>query len=150
MPKNLVEFLAMMDERLWFRMTVCFLPGLVLLKLFGYSADGSLAGMLAAAVLIIGVAIYMLWGRIRGISLEGEGEDGVKEESAKSDALAVRSAPEVSGLEQLAVLTELRSLCNEAERESDRLIAMEIQVNPELSFSEAAQIALARRRILGR
>jgi hypothetical protein len=150
MPKNLVDFLSMMDERLWFRMIVCFLPGLVLLKLFGYSADGSLAGMLTAAVLIIGVAIYLLWGRIRGISPGGEGEDGVEEERVESDALAVRSTPEVSGLEQIAVLTELRSLCGEAERESDRLIAMEIQVNPKMSFSEAAQSALARRRILGR
>lgn len=150
MPKNLVEFLSMMDERLWFRMIVCFLPGLVLLKLFGYSADGSLAGMLTAAVLIIGVAIYLLWGRIRSISPEGEDEDGVEEESLESDELAVRSAPEVSGVEQLAVLTELRSLCGEAERESDRLIAMEIQVNPQMSFPQAVQSALARRRILGR
>lgn len=105
--------------------------------------------MLTAAVLIIGVAIYLLWGRIRGISSAGEGEEENEEESLGSDTLAVRSAPEVSGLEQLAVLRELRSLCGEAERESDRLIAMEIQVNPKMSFSEAAQSALARRRILG-
>lgn len=151
MPKNLVEFLSMMDERLWFRMIVCFLPGLVLLKLFGYSPDGSIASMLTAAVLVIGVAIYLLWNRIRGISPAGEDEAEIEDQGAlPSDSLAVRSGPQVAGAEQLAVLTELRTLCGEAERESDRLIAMEIQVNPNISFSEAAQSALARRRILGR
>jgi len=151
MPKNSVEFLSMMDERVWFRMIVCFLPGLVLLKLFGYSPEGSILNMLTAAVLIIGVGIYLCWGRIRGLSPVSEDEVAVDDQEVlASDPSAARSTQQVSGQEQIAVLAELRTLCGEADRESDRLIATEIQINPKLSFSEAAQNALARRRILGR
>lgn len=151
MPKNFAGFIATMDERLWFRMVVCFLPGLVLVKLAGYGSDGSFANIVAGAVLVLGVSLYIFWGRIRGFAAQGEVGNGLAAEEVNNGDTAVeRTNPDVSGREQLDMLTELRGFCQEGERESDRLIATELAVNPQLSFSEATRSALARRKILGR
>ncbi|MFC5550244.1 hypothetical protein [Massilia aerilata] len=148
MPKDFAEFISMMDERLWFRMIVCMLPGLVAAKLVGSADNASFTNNVATAVLVIGVLLYVFWGRIRGISKNGETD--VEPEVAALDmpeTAAGRAAESISAKEQLAVLSELRALCQEAESESDRLIAIEIAVSPNLSFAEAARNAVARRRI---
>lgn len=148
MPKDFAEFITMMDERLWFRMIVCMLPGLVAAKLVSAADDSSFVNNVATAVLVIGVLVYVLWGRIRGIS--NREETDVEQQDAASDVhehAAPHAAESLSAREQLAILSELRALCQEAERESDRLIAIEIAVNPSLSFAEATRNAAARRRI---
>lgn len=148
MPKDFSEFVSMMDERLWFRMIVCMLPGLVAAKLVGASDDGSFINNVATAVLVIGVLVYVLWGRIRGISKNDEAGGDSKDAALDiSDTAVAHVSVAVSAREQLATLGELRALCQETERESDRLIAIEIAVNPNLSFAEAARNAVARRRI---
>lgn len=149
MPKIFTsEFLTSMDERLWFRMIVCMLPGLVAAKLSGSSVDGSLLNNMGTAVLVIGVALYAFWGRLRGLSKGDEAyvepDDAAEHEIASQ---ASRVGGGMSGKEQLLVLAELRTLCQEADRESDRLIALEIAVNPNFSFADATKSALARRRI---
>jgi hypothetical protein len=150
MPKNFSQVIAMMDERLWFRMTVCFLPGLILLKLVGYGSERSFLNMVSAAVLVIGVLLYAFWGRIRGFTALGEQDTATAEDVVSDgDTSVERTYPDVSGREQLDMLAELRALCKEEARESDRLIATEIAVNPQLSFSDATRGAVARRRILG-
>lgn len=148
MPKNFSEFLAMMDERLWFRMIVCMLPGLVAAKLFGVSGDSSFLTNIGTAVLVVGVALYAFWGRIRGLSNVDEAD--VELEGNAEEAREILTSDKqwsVSGKEQLDILAELRTLCQEVDRESDRLIAQEIAVNPRLSFAEATKSALARRRM---
>lgn len=147
MPKNMSEFLTMMDERLWFRMIVCFLPPLVIVKLVGYADDGSFMNKASTAVLLLGVTLYVFWGRLRGWSAPaGESEIQAVEEGDVSVSAADASA-DVSGQFQLEMLDELRALCQEAERESDRLIATELAVNPHLSYAEATRSAIARKRI---
>jgi hypothetical protein len=148
MPKNMTEFLAMMDERLWFRMVVCFLPTLVIVKLVGYIDGGSLVNKVSTGVLLIGVALYVFWGRIRGWS--GAENDDASQDNAASDVeLAADTAnADVPGHVQVEMLAELRSLCHEVESESYRLIAVEIAVNQKLSYAEATQSAIARKRIV--
>jgi len=151
MPKKFAEFIDMMDERLWFRMVVCFLPGLVLLKLAGYRPEGSFANTVSAVVLILGISLYACWGRIRGFAAQGNEDTSLAEDEVNSrDTPVERTDPDVSSSEQIDMLAQLRGLCQEGERESDRLIATEIAVNPQLSFFEATKGALARRKILGK
>jgi hypothetical protein len=150
MPKNISEFLAMMDDRLWFRMVVCFLPALVIVKLVGYIDGGSLVNKVSTGVLLIGVALYVFWGRIRGWSAP-ESEDASHDEGASDVQLSAHAASaDVPGQVQVEMLVELRALCHEVESESDRLVATEIAVNPKLSYAEATQSAIARKRIFGK
>jgi hypothetical protein len=152
MPKSFSEFLVNMDERQWFRMVVCFLPGLVAGKLATSAAPGTGASALAGALLVIGVSIYAFWNRIRAMSAPAV-DDELDQEAAGGDGvsavpLAARAVE--SSREQLAMLSELRALCGEEERESDRLIAVEVAVSPDISFAQAIRNALARRTIVGR
>ena len=156
MPKTVSEFVVMMDERLWFRMLVCFLPALVVAKLASYSDTGSIMNKTSTAALVIGVGTYLLWGRARGfISRQGEELAEDSENELEQDGVgavtadAVRSLDQVSGPDQFKILADLRRLCHEADRESDRLIELELSVNPQLSFGQAAVNALARKRIVG-
>lgn len=147
MPKNISEFLAMMDDRLWFRMVVCFLPALVIVKLVGYIDGGSLVNKVSTGVLLIGVALYVFWGRIRDWSTP-ESNDAYQDEGANDGQLSYYEASaDVPGHVQVEMLVELRALCHEVESESDRLIAVEIAVNPKLSYAEATRSAIARKRI---
>jgi len=147
MPKNISEILAMMDDRLWFRMVVCFLPALVTVKLVGYIDGGSPVNKISTGVLLIGVALYVFWGRIRGWSAH-EG-DNTSHDVGSSDVQfsAYAANEEVQGHVQVEMLAELRALCHEVESESVRLVAVEIAVNPELSYAEATRSAIARKRI---
>lgn len=148
MPTNFSEFLHMMDERQWFRMIVCFTPGLIVTKLSGYQSSESLLSTVGMVLLVAGVSLYFFWGRIRAqpSAEEVEGESDNTEAPAFEEAWAAPVAYG-SGPEQMSILSELRSLCGEQERESDRLIAIEIQLNPNLSFADAVRTALARRKI---
>ena len=145
MPTNFSEFLQMMDERQWFRMIVCFTPGLIVTKLSGYQSSESLLSTVGTVLLVAGVSLYFFWARIRAQPSAEEVE--VEAEAPAVEEARVAPADYVSGPEQMSILSELRSLCGELERESDRLIAIEIQLNPNLSFSDAARTALARRKI---
>lgn len=149
MPKNLTEFLAMMDERLWFRMIVCFMPPLVIVKLVGYAGEDSLLNKVSTGVLLIGVAAYIFWGRLRSWTKPAEVDD-FEDDVQANDAgeRTVVSGADVSGQQQLEMLSELRGLCREVQGESVELIALELAVNPQLSFAEATRSAIARRRIL--
>lgn len=147
MPKTMSEFLTMMDERLWFRMIVCFLPALVIVKLVGYIDGGSLANKASTGVLLVGVALYVFWGRLREWSTPVD-DDTLQAENASSfDLPSAEANADLPGHVQLELLEDLRALCLEAERESDRLIAVELAVNPRLSYAEATRSAIARKRI---
>lgn len=149
MPKNMSEFLTMMDERLWFRMVVCFLPPLVLVKLIGYADDESFLNKASTAILLIFVALYVFWPKLRGWSRPAEEGDAIDEGLDEGiESITGTSADRVDAHDQVGMLAELRALCQEPERESDRLIAMEVAVNPHLSYAEATRSAIARKRML--
>lgn len=132
-----------MDERHWVRMVVCFLPGLVVGKAAGYVPGNSFVTSVATLFLIAGVATYLLWSRIRART--NQVDAGVDEDSVEvmDDGEIVEA---VSGAQVLQHLAQLRALCGETERESDRAIAMELALNPDLSFGEAAHNALVRKQ----
>lgn len=139
----------MMDERLWFRMIVCFLPPLIIVKLAGYSDNVSLLNRTSTAVLLTGVALYVFWGRLRGWTAQEEND--AEQEAGVSEYTAVSDVPtEQPGGIQLAMLAELRGLCQELERESEKLIAIELAVSPKISYSEATRRAIARKSILAK
>lgn len=148
MPKNMSEFLAMMDDHLWFRMLVCFLPPLIIVKLIGYFDNGLLLNKAPTAVLLIGVALYVFWERVRGLMTPGE--DDAEQETATFELASAAGGigNEPQGRFQLEMLAELRGLCQETERESERLIAVEVTINPQISYLEATRSAIARKRLL--
>lgn len=152
MPMNFSDFLEKMDDRQWFRMVICFLPGLIFVKLSAYFADGSMMSWISSFFLLAGVAIYLAWSSIRRIfSPEGDADvDLIESDGGNSGMPGIANVVELAGREQLLMLAELRAICEDEERESDRLIAKEIAVNPNLTFSEATRSALERRRIFGR
>jgi hypothetical protein len=150
MPKTVSEFLTMMDERLWFRMIVCFLPPLVFVKLSGYADEGAFLGKASTAVLLLGVALYIFWPRLRGWGAPVDEDDAGDMEAEDIAPAAAGGSVNVSGRVQVELLTELRGLCQESDRDSDRLIAMEIAVNPQLSYADATRSAINRKRILSK
>lgn len=151
MPKNFSEFLTMMDERLWFRMVVCFLPPLLIVKLFGYTGDGSLINKVSTGVLLVGVAVYAFWAKIRNMASPiADDEEGIEDQAPVMRELTAAPSENSAGKQVVDLLSELRGLCQETERESDKLIAMELMVNPGLTFAEATRSAIARRKILGK
>lgn len=151
MPENFYDFLEKMDDRQWFRMVVCFLPGLIFVKLSAYFADHSMMNWVATFLLLAGVAVYLAWGSIRRIFSPDDDADTdlLDYAGGESGMPGEAMSAELPGREQLLLLAELRAICEDEERESDRLIAKEIAVNPKLTFSEATRSALERRRIFG-
>ena len=151
MPKNAPEFLAMMDERPWFRMIVCFLPGLILGKLGGYTNANSVFSLFATLILVAGVALYAFWGRLRKVAIDQEVEDEVVHDDQPDVSTSVAAQiSDVAAQDVLTLLSQLRALCHEAARESDKLIETEIAVNPRLTFSQAVHAAITRRNILSK
>lgn len=151
MQQKIENFLTKMDERQWFRMVVCFLPGLVFVKLAANSTDGSIINWVSTAMLLVGFAIYLSWRKIRSLTMhdiEEESESDYQQDLV-SPASAAYTHSDVSGQEQLDMIVELQKLCGEEMPESLRLISVEIAVNPRLPFSEATSSALARRKIFG-
>lgn len=148
MPKNMSEFLKFMDEQLWFRMLVCFLPPLVIVKLIGYLDEDLFLNKASTAVLLFFVGLYVAWPRLRAlwpqaaVSDENEGCPG-SAIPTPADGLTI----DVPGSDQLAMLSELRFLCNEGDSESLRLIAVELAVNPMISFEHATRSAIARKKM---
>jgi ABC-type nickel/cobalt efflux system permease component RcnA len=143
---NISSLVTLMDERPWLRMLVCFTPGLVIGKLAAYQPAGSVLSIVSTVLLIIGVGLYLAWGRLRAKLAPGDVSDD--EVVAELDDVPVAAAAaQASASEQLHSLAELRALCGEAERESDRLISLELKVNPQLSFAEATRSALARKKL---
>lgn len=148
MPKSMSEFLAMMDDHLWFRMLVCFLPPLIIVKLIGYFDNGLLLNKAPTAVLLIGVALYVFWERVRDwmTPAEADAEEDTQVFEPSSTPGGVVTEPQ--GRFQVEMLAELRGLCQESERESERLIAVEVAINPQISYLEATRRAIVRKRVL--
>lgn len=152
MPTTFAALLGKMDDVQWFRMIICFLPGLVIVKLFGSVGNTTVGNWISTVFLVGGVALYVLWGPIRRVvdrqdhSLEED--DGVMV-GAEPAFATTRDAIEQATSYQLQMLEELRVLCVEEESRSAKLIAFEISANPQLSYAEATQVALRRYKLVG-
>jgi hypothetical protein len=139
------KLLAGMDEKLWLRMLVCFLPGLVLGKLAG-QYPGAVLGVLGTGSLIIGAAIFVMWSRLRNLTVkeatEDEGADLVNAEAAAAAAHEPRA-----GIETAKLMTELLELFSSAGAEMIGAIETELLVSPKLSYAEAVEMAHRRKRL---
>lgn len=143
-PKNFSEFAQLVDQHMWLRMIVCFLPGLVIGKLANGSGAGSALGGASTVLLAVGVAVFLLWPRIRA---KFAGDDELDEGDAIIKDVGEPTLDPAAGRETLQLLAELRALCGEEERESDRLVALEVAMNPDLTLAEATQAAIGRKRL---
>lgn len=147
MPRNIPEFLVKMDEHSWFRMIICFLPGLVFVKLAADAAPGTVLSSVSSALLIAGIALYAFWGWLRSIAMRGD-DDGINVEALQDAPPYVESGNAgMTATDQLAVLKNLRTLCGEGESKSLELVDIELAVNPQLTLPEALRTALARCRM---
>lgn len=145
MNEHFRKLLSKMDEKLWVRMLVCFLPGLVFGKLAG-QFPGAVLGVLGTVSLIIGAAVFTMWSRLRKIGVEEEDDE---EDADLVDAKAVTSyvAGSRSGVETATLMTELLDLFGGCGATMVDAIQTEVLVSPKLSYAEAVELAHRRKRL---
>lgn len=143
------KLLVQMDEKLWLRMLVCFLPGLVVGKLAG-QYPGAVLGVTGTLLLVIGVAIFTMWARLRklGVDEEDEVAEGDDDVAAKP-ADQVASAESRSSADTAKAMGELLKLFGGNGESMVNAIETELLVNPALSYGEAVELALRRKRLQG-
>lgn len=143
------KLLAQMDEKLWLRMLVCFLPGLVVGKLAG-QYPGAVLGVTGTLLLVIGVAIFTMWARLRKLGVDEEdeiveGDDDV----ATKPADQVAAGESRSSADTAKAMGELLKLFGGNGESMVNAIETESLVNPALSYGEAVELALRRKRLQG-
>lgn len=145
MNEHFQKMLTTMDEKLWVRTLVCFLPGIILGKLAG-QFPGAVLGVIGNATLILGVAAFTMWSRLRKIGVEDvdedEGDDLVNAEAVAPYAAEVRSSAETAKL-----MSELLELFGGSGAAMVDAIHTELLVNPGLSYAQAVGLAHRRKRL---
>lgn len=143
------KLLVQMDEKLWLRMLVCFLPGLVVGKLAG-QYPGAVLGVTGTLLLVIGVAIFTMWARLRKLGVDEEDEivEGDDDVAAKP-ADQVAAAESRSSADTAKAMGELLKLFGGNGELMVNAIETESLVNPALSYGEAVELALRRKRLQG-
>lgn len=146
MKENFEKLLAAMDEKLWLRMIVCFIPGLVVGKLAGL-LPGVVLGLVGTILLIVGVGTFLAWSRLR--SLGTTDEDEVVEEVARPESTVtpLPVADQRPASEYAKLMTELLDSFGGSGTEAVDAVHTEIMVNPKLSYVEAIELAHRRNRI---
>lgn len=143
------KLIAAMDEKLWLRMLVLLLPGLVLGKLAG-QFPGAILGVAGTVSLVVGMAAFLLWPRLRSLLL-GRAEIG--EEADDDVLLEGQQGTEPAGVEPLAgketakLMAELLELFGGSGAQMIDAIQMELDVNSRLSYAEAVEMAHRRKQI---
>lgn len=141
----LKKFVTSMDRLQWLRMLVCFMPGMVLMKLASYQSGVPAANIFATGVLIVGGAAFALWPRLRGLRRA----DDLAAEDDGSDLMQTTSASfDQSGQEHAKMVSAFFDLCEEQKSQAMLLIETEIAVDPKLTYGEAIERALQRRLYL--
>lgn len=138
-----------MDEKLWLRMLVLFLPGLVLGKLAG-QFPGVVLGVVGTASLIVGVAAFLMWPRLRLLLLGQEEIDEEVEDTALLDGSQVSVPANVeprAGMETSKLMAELLQLFGGSGAQMIDAIQMELDVNSRLSYAEAVEMAHRRKQL---
>lgn len=138
-----------MDEKLWLRMLVLLLPGLVLGKVAG-QFPGVILGVVGTVSLVVGMAAFLMWPRLRSLLL---GPDQIDEESGDDALQGEHQGIEPAGVEPRAgmetakLMAELLELFGGSGAQLVDAIQMELDVNARLSYAEAVEMAHRRKRI---
>lgn len=146
MKENCEKLLLAMDEKLWLRMVMCFIPGLIVGKLAGLF-PGVVVGALGTVLLVAGVGIFLTWPRLRTLATTEDDEetDDVKETSNLRPSLPV--AEHRPAAEYAKLMTELLDTFGGASADAVDAVHTEIMVNPKLTYVEAIELAHRRKRI---
>ncbi|UTY55881.1 hypothetical protein [Massilia sp. erpn] len=142
MKEHLPKLFTAMDEKLWLRMLVCFLPGLILGKLAGQH-PGLIMGLLGTGSLILGITLFFLWPRLRSL-VAGDDGDAAGEPAATAAAAPHAAAPR-PGMESAQLMDELQALCGDSGAQAIAAVQTELMVNPKLSYAEAIELAHRRK-----
>jgi hypothetical protein len=130
------RFLLNMDEKTWYRMLVCFLPGLVASKLAAFAEPDGAAPLISTLLMVGGVTLYLSWDRVRRHFVGGDA--AAEEVEGTSSAAAAAD-----------VLTELRALAAVARNDATTVVdmlAIELRVDTSATIHEAVRRALLRHR----
>lgn len=149
MNEKLQKLLARMDEKLWLRMLVCFLPGLVVGKLAG-QYPGAVLGVAGTLLLVLGVAIFTMWSRLRKLGSDDEDYLARDEHDVESTPVIQAVAAESrSSADTAKAMGELLKLFGGDGELMVNAIETESLVNPALTYGEAVELALRRKRLQG-
>jgi hypothetical protein len=146
MKENCEKLLLAMDEKLWLRMVVCFIPGLVVGKLAGLF-PGVVLGVLGTVLLVAGVGIFLAWPRLRALATtedEEETDEAKETENLRSSLPVAEQRP---AAEYVKLMTELLDSFDGSSAEAIDAVHTEIMVNPKLTYVEAIELAHRRKRI---
>lgn len=135
-----------MDDRLWLRMMVCFIPGLVAGKLAGLF-PGVVLGMLGMILLVAGVGIFLAWSRLRGLATTEDEEEADDAKELVNTRAPLPVADQRPAAEYAKLMTELLNAFGGSSAEAVDAVHTEIMVNPKLSYGEAIELAHRRKRI---
>lgn len=146
MKENCEKLLVAMDEKIWMRMAVCFIPGLVVGKLAGLY-PGAVIGVLGTVLLVVGVGIFLAWSRLRSLA-KPEDEEEVDEGSEPANLRpALPAVDQRPAAEYAKLMTELLDSFDGSSAEAVDAVHTEIMVNPKLTYVEAIELAHRRKRI---
>lgn len=149
MNDKVQKLIAAMDEKLWLRMLVLLLPGLILGKLAG-QFPGLILGVVGTVSLVVGMTAFLLWPRIRSLLLgieesnEEAGDDVLLEGDRPTETPSVE-AP--AGEETAKLMAGLLELFGGSGAQMLDAIQMELDVNSRLSYAEAVEMAHRRKQI---
>lgn len=146
MEKNLQQLINQMDNKHWLRLLVCLMPGLIMSKVASYEFAPVGLQIGASLVLLLGIAGYAFWGRIRNASADDESnslDEATNEEYVES--------PHRSNLapgRSLDQLKELHAACAGDFEEVLQLLRSEVALHPEQSLTAVIAEAHHRRTFL--
>lgn len=138
MDKQTKHFLMLMNTKNWFRMLVCFMPGIILGKLAASLGASQGVTMASTLLLVFGLVVYAAWNIIRNKF------DAIKDDNATGNESMTESINVSESVSDK--MSELVALCGGNEQLANNLILVECKLNPDLTYSAAMDIA--HRRIL--
>lgn len=144
MNENCEKLLVAMDEKLWLRMAVCFIPGLIIGKLAGIF-PGVVLGTLGTILLVAGVGIFLAWSRLRSLAT-GEQEEAEEDAAGEKVESALPPAEQRPAEEYAKLMTELIDAFDGSGTEAVDAVHTEIFINPRLTYVEAIELAHRRKR----
>lgn len=128
MNAKLQSLVQQMDDKNWVRMVVCFFPGIILGKVFAQLNAPEALQTSATVLLLLGAFIWMFWFKIKKRLIESAGDQDV----ALTDDECVK---------------ELQARCQVNNEDWEKLIFLEMKLNPTLNYSQALDLALQRKRL---
>jgi hypothetical protein len=131
------KFLENMDSKTWYRMLVCFLPGLVMAKVASTVGRGGIVSIVATVLMVCGVGTFLAWPRVRQHFL------------TEHDELVSNEGNISLGPDNAAYLIVLRELAGVSNNDATTLIdllAVELRLDPGIHLEAAIERAASRYR----